>query len=146
MNPMTMIEFDVIPTAPNLPMGLVVQLNNTVIWQKEAVTEQCHVVVPVDDAIEGQHTLQWIVSGKMQHYTVVDEHGTITQDSMLHIDNLKVDGIEFTQVLTTVATYTHDCNGNGPMQTDIMYQDLGCNGVGELQFRTPLYLWLLENM
>jgi hypothetical protein len=49
-------------------------------------------------------------------------------------------------MVTEVAAYHHDTNGSTGAVTDSFYGTMGCNGRVEMRFRTPIYLWLLENM
>lgn len=139
------IEFDVVPTDSNLPLALTVVLDGESVWQNNAVTETCKVSFTVDDA-EGKHVLRWHVSGKLPSYTKIDADGNIVSDSLLKIENFIIDDIDISNLIYVVATYTHDCNGTAEMKTYKMYEELGCNGVAELKFTTPLYLWLLESM
>jgi hypothetical protein len=140
------IEFDVVPTAPHSPLSLTVELDDKTVWQSTAVTETSHVRIEIDQSVEAEHSLRWILANKTHEHTVVDSEGNIVSDSMIQIQNLTMDDINLTAYLYTMATYTHDFNGTGQQQTDAMYADLGCNGVAELKFSTPVYLWLLEKL
>jgi hypothetical protein len=42
--------------------------------------------------------------------------------------------------------YTHNFNDTQPEIQDTFHGIAGCNGTISLQFNTPVYLWLLENM
>lgn len=142
----TTIEFDVTPTAPEWPLSLTVKMNDNVVWQQTQVTESCHVTVAIDDSVDAEHTLRWIIENKKPEHTKIDDSGVITQDSMIRIDNVIIDEIDITNYLHAMATYAHDYNGSSDPVVDKMYPDLGCNGIAELKFSTPVYLWLLENI
>jgi hypothetical protein len=42
--------------------------------------------------------------------------------------------------------YEHNANGTGPLVQDKFYGEMGCNGTVTLEFSSPTYLWLLEQM
>jgi hypothetical protein len=140
------LSFDVKPTDSNLPLTLAVELNEQIVWPAQAVCDQCTIKIAINDLIEQPHSLRWIVSQKAPHYTQIDTNGNIVSDSMLCIQNIMVDDIDISAAVYQTATYTHDFNGSGNLITDKMSTYLGCNGVAELKFRTPVYLWLLENL
>jgi hypothetical protein len=84
--------------------------------------------------------------GKLPEHTKVDEQGNIVQDAVLKIDGVKFDDIEIDQLLSEQAVYQHDFNGNGPQVQEKFYGAMGCCGRVTLQFESPVYLWLLENL
>lgn len=140
------IEFDVAPSAPQLPLTFSVELDGQQVWHSNALTEAARITIPVADTDGEQHSLKWIVSNKTPQHTKLDANGNIVEDSVVRVHNLQIDGIDMSEYLYTFATYTHDCNGTTEQRVEPMYQDLGCNGVAELAFSTPIYLWLLEKM
>lgn len=86
------------------------------------------------------------MSGKTPKQTVIDHQGNIVSDVLLQITNIEVDGIDISTVFAEKSTYTHDFNGSGDTVVDRFYGSMGCNGSVKLDFSTPFYLWLLENM
>jgi hypothetical protein len=90
--------------------------------------------------------LKFVMKNKTQDHTKVDQSGAIVSDARLIIKDFAFDEIKLGHMFTELAMYTHDFNGTGKMHTDAMYTDLGCNGVAELKFSTPVYLWLLEKL
>jgi hypothetical protein len=141
-----LIEFDVNPTSPEFPLSLKVELDGQIVWENSSITEPHRVEIDVDDEKTEDHSLKWIVGDKKPEYTKIDQEGNIVSDSLLQIKNFHISKIELMDYLHSIATYTHDFNGSKEKQTGPMYPDLGCNGVAELKFSTPLYLWLLENL
>jgi hypothetical protein len=146
MEDKVVIEFDIVPSRPEAPLGFETKLDGKVVWSTAALTESQHVIVEVDDSQEGEHQLSWVLKGKLPEHTTVDEQGNIVKDSTVALKNVHVDGIDITPWLYRLAKYTHDCNGTSDTVTDPVYEDLGCNGEAELKFSTPLYLWILEQM
>ena len=142
----TSIEFDVVPTAPHKPLSLTVRFDGEVKWQRTAITEICHVVLDFDDAVEANRCVQFEVANKVPEHTKVDSDGNILEDSLLSLRNIMLDGIDITNLVPNISTYTHDFNGTGSQQTDVVYGDLGCNGVATIEFSSPVYLWILANI
>ena len=140
------IKFDVAPTSVAHPLSFAVELDGSVIWQRDAVTESASITVPVPDVDDTQHSLKLFVGGKKPEYTRIDQDGNIISDSLLKITNLTIDDLDMSDHLRYFATYTHDCNGTTEQRTEPVYSELGCNGIVELKFSTPVYLWLLEQM
>ena len=86
------------------------------------------------------------MKNKTTEHTKIDEQGNIVSDACLTITNLAFDEIELKQIVVDKAVYTHDFNGTQPETQEKFYGAMGCNGTVSLQFSTPMYLWLLENM
>jgi hypothetical protein len=138
------ITFDVRSTSVNKPLGLEVKLNDTVVYVNESfiVAESIQVEIPNDAA---EHSLKIILKNKTSEHTVLDTSGAIVQDASLVVENIKFDDIVVGHDILQLATYTHDCNGTDTLKEHKFYSEMGCNGTVELQFTTPIYLWLLEN-
>jgi hypothetical protein len=98
------------------------------------------------DEDEAEHELRFVMTGKTQEHTRVDEAGNITQDARLIIRNVAFDEIELKQVFVDHAIYTHNFNGTGTESQDKFYGEMGCNGTVSLKFTTPIYLWLLDSL
>ena len=98
------------------------------------------------DDDESMHSLRIILKNKSAEHTTVDESGKIIQDALLSIKNICFDDISIDQLFFKNAVYSHNFNDTGPDTEDQFYGDLGCNGEVELEFSTPIYLWLLEHM
>ena len=139
-------QCDLSTTDPTIPLGFEVLLNNKSVFKLEHVTESCRVSVDIDDEDGATQKLQFVMSGKTEEHTKVDDDGTITSDAMLSIGNVVIDDIDINQLLTEIAKYTHDFNGTQPEITDEFYGNMGCNGTVAFEFTTPFYMWLLENM
>jgi hypothetical protein len=71
--------------------------------------------------------------------------GEIVLDARLAIKDIEFDQIALNHIFTELSVYTHDFNGTGPQTSDKFYGEIGCNGIVELKFTTPVYIWLLEN-
>lgn len=132
-------------TNPSATLGVEVWLDNNQIYNNEHVTEESKISYDVPDD-EGEHVFKIILKNKKPTDTKIDADGNIIEDSRITVTDLEFDDIALGQILYNQSVYTHDCNGTSETINDKFYGDLGCNGVVILNFTTPIYLWLLENM
>jgi hypothetical protein len=133
------------PTDTSIPMGFEVLLDGVSMFKTDHVTGPCQVTFDINDD-EATHKLQFVMTGKTQEHTVVNEHGEITSDSLLKVSNILIDDIVLDQFLNKLVEYNHDFNGSKDTTTDKFFGIMGCNGTATFEFTTPFYLWLLENM
>lgn len=130
---------------PDCKLGLEIWLDDQRIyqnvWVKQAETVSYEFV---DD--EGQHCLRWVMSGKTNDHTKLDESGAIVKDALLSVWDVEFDEIKLGHTFNELATYQHNFNGNGADVTEPFNNSMGCNGTVSFEFSTPFYLWLLENM
>lgn len=103
------------------------------------------VEIEIDD-VESAHYLEITLSGKQPHHTVLDDHGSIVKDQVVLIKNITFDSVPLGHVFTQKSLYKHNRNGTVPEITEQFFGEMGCNGTIRLDFTTPVYLWLLENM
>jgi|688.fasta_scaffold58531_5 hypothetical protein len=71
---------------------------------------------------------------------------TQMSDKSITIENLAFDEIALGHLVTELATYTHNFNGSQDTIQDQFYGSMGCNGIVRIEFSSPVYLWMLENM
>ena len=106
---------------------------------------------------EGKHTLSIAYTNKDHRADVVlDDTGSVVKSKFLVVKNISVDDIELTHDLMynlSSFTVTEDWYVEQHSKDSKSYplvrkneMNLSWNGVWELPFETPLYLWLLENM
>jgi len=138
------LSFSVAATGADL--ALRVTLDDKIIYHSEPGTEPTVITHEFDDGQEGPHVLVFEMTGKLPSHTVLDAHGTITQDRCIMITDLAFDDIQLGHMFTAVARYSHDHNGTTEPITEAFYGVMGCNGRVTVEFSTPIYLWLLENM
>ena len=144
MTDLARLCFDVSATGPDL--RLQVRLDDSVIWDGYPLQNIETVTYDFDDSIEQEHVLEFHMRGKQPAHTVLTEDKTILQDRCIQINRLSFDEIELGHLFTEVTEYHHDHNGTTDPVTEKFYGVMGCNGRAEMRFRTPIYLWLLENM
>jgi len=129
----------------SIPLGFEVLLDGNSMFKTDHVTGPCQIKFDISDE-DSAHKLEFVMYGKTQEHTVVNEHGEITSDTLLKIFNFEIDDILIDQLLHNKIEYVHDFNGSQNTTTDKFYGTMGCNGTAKFEFTTPFYLWLLENM
>ena len=127
------------------PLGVEIWLDNERIyhnaWIKEAV--QFEHAISDDDS---NRELRWILTGKTDAHTKINENNEIVKDALITISNIEIDDIDISTMAQVHAVYSHNFNGHKDTVQDRFYGVMGCNGTVSFKFITPFYLWLLENM
>ena len=144
MNNIT-LEFDIDTTNADVPLGVKVSLDGVVLHDNSHVTGAYHFSHEFSDD-DGDHELSIEMYGKLPQHTKISESGEIVEDSILLINNIKVDSIDLDQLANQLFEYHHDFNGTQSPTVDKFYNAMGCNGQAVLKFRSPIYLLLLEIM
>jgi len=140
------ITFDLDSSDYNAQLGFDVLLNDNIVFTTEHVTELTTITIDVNDDVDTNHELKFVLKNKTQDHTKVDEQGNILSDAMLSISNIAFDEIKLGHMFIEQTVYHHDMNGSQDLFEDKFYGSMGCNGYVSLKFATPIYLWLLENM
>jgi hypothetical protein len=93
--------------------------------------------------------------GKNKKQTVVDHNGKIIKDQLLHIKSIEIDEIDI-GALVYEAVYTPQypepwatqqrLAGNTLPESFKNVTTIGHNGTWQLNFASPFYMWLLENL
>lgn len=139
------LKFDIGTTNADAALGVRVLVDGAAIYDNSHVTQPYHFSHEVSDE-DGEHELTIELYGKQPEHTVVDDAGNITQDALITVSNIQLDGIDIEQQAHDIVEYHHDFNGSQAPIVDKFYGAMGCNGQLKLKFTTPIYLWLLENM
>jgi hypothetical protein len=142
----TPITFDLDSSDYNAQLGFDVLLNDNVVFTTEHVTELTTVTIEVNDDVDAEHELKFVLKNKTQDHTKVDEQGNILSDAMLSISNIAFDEVKLGHMFIEQTVYHHDMNGSQDLTEFQFYGSMGCNGYVSLKFATPIFLWLLENM
>lgn len=146
MNESFNISFEIIPSDATAPLGLEVWINDQKLFDNENITQTVFFKHNIELPDDQDHEFRLCLKNKKEEHTIVDDSGQIIKDSLLKIENLCFDDLLLGQILENNAVYEHDFNGTAPAIKTKFYQDLGCNGTVIMKFRTPIYLWMLENM
>ena len=139
------VKFDLTSSDYAAALGFDVLLDDKVLLSIEHVKEATPVSVEIDDD-EGKHEFKFVMKNKTQEHPVVDENSNIIKDAMLSIANVTFDEIKLGHMFVEQSVYHHSFNGSQAPVEDKFFGDMGCNGYVSLQFTTPIYLWLLENI
>ena len=139
------VSFDLTSSDYAAAVGFELLLDDVVLLSIDHVTEPMPVSLEILDD-EAEHELKFVMKNKTPEHTVVDDNGNITKDAVLSVANVAFDDIELGHVFVDRAVYHHNFNGSQDAIEDKFFGPMGCNGHVSLQFTTPIYLWLLENM
>jgi len=77
---------------------------------------------------------------------VIDDQGNIIKDVVVEIVDISFDDVELGQIFYDKTFYYHDLNGTKDPVEDRFFGTMGCNGKVRLDFSSPVFIWLLENM
>jgi len=127
-------------------LGAEIWSDQTLVLDVPHITADVQFSYEIDDNDNCKHSLKIVLKNKLPVHTQIDSQGNILQDARLTVQNIAFDEIELGQVFIDKAVYTHNFNGTQDEVQDRFYGEMGCNGTVQLDFTTPIYLWLLENM
>lgn len=141
------VEFscNIASTAPHVPLGLEIWIDNQKLFDCNHVQASHEITATLCDD-EAEHELRLVLKNKMPAHTLVDANDTIVSDALVSVRDIAFDGILLNQLMTELAEYHHNFNGDATLCVDKFYGDMGCNGTVHLKFTTPIYLWLLTHM
>jgi hypothetical protein len=139
------LSLEIDTTNAAVPLGVEVWINHTLLLDVDHV-DHVHPIIHVMEDAEQQHELRVVLKNKLPEHTTIDQQQNIVSDARLVIRNVTFDQIRLDQILVDQAIYSHDHNGSGVIVQEKFYGEMGCNGTVSLQFTTPMYVWLLQNM
>jgi hypothetical protein len=143
---MATFKFDINPTNTDLPLGVEFWIDNTCVFDSNAVTQSHTVTHEFDDEVDGDHEFRWVVKNKQPSHTQLDDSGNIVSDSTVIVSDFVLEDIDISQIVHDRAVYHHDFNGTADPINDLFFGAMGCNGTIVLKFTTPIYVWPLEVM
>lgn len=141
----TQISLDLSNKSQHTDLGIELWLDQCKFFDHVIGTGSHHVVHEFEEQ-DGPHALHIVLKNKLAAHTQIDDQGHIISDAVINVNNIKIDGIDITQIVYQLSQYIHDTNGKNTMAVHQFYGDLGCNGKVELNFTAPVYLWMLENI
>lgn len=133
-------------TDPTKSLNFEILLDNVRIFYSAHVNLPAEFSYEINDEIETDHVLEFVMTSKTSDHTKVDDQGNIVSDAMISVKSIEFDEIDIFKTFIENSEYTHDFNGSQSQITEKFYGDMGCNGCVSFKFTTPFYLWLLENM
>jgi hypothetical protein len=96
---------------------------------------------------EGQNFLKIRLNNKESSDTVVDQE-KIVNDMLLNIEDITIDGLSLGNLIRNSSYYPDHPQLYQGKTVDSLEGcvNLGWNGAYVLEFRSPFYMWLLENL
>lgn len=124
---------------------LEVFVNQKLISQTTSTTEEFITEINLPET-PATHVVEICMSGKNETHTVVDDHGNILSDIAFVVETLKIQDIDMKPVFCQGRKcYFHTGNNpTGDLIQDEMYDYIGWNGKVQLEFFTPIYLWMSD--
>ena len=133
------------PSDTECTLGFEIWLDDEQIYQSNWLKETVDFEYDIPDT-DGGRELRWVLTGKTDAHTKINENNEIIKDALVNISNIEIDGIDVNEISYAHSVYSHNFNGHKDTVQERFYGTMGCNGAVSLKFTTPFYLWLLENM
>jgi hypothetical protein len=143
---MEMCKLTLEVTTPGSHIGLQIRIDSHIIFDSHDTLDHHVIEHEFVDSVDAPHVLEIEMMGKLPRDTKIDSQGKILSDRAITIENIAFDEIALGQLVTDLATYTHNFNGSQDTIQDQFYGSMGCNGIVRIEFSSPVYLWMLENM
>ena len=89
-----------------------------------------------------KHSIELAMHGKTVKGTQVDDKGNIVKDTLVKVEKLEIDEVEMTKQILKFPYEPSDKDIPTLSNTDT----IGVNGRWTINFASPFYLWLLENL
>lgn len=99
-----------------------------------------------DDDTEQPHEIVIEMRGKNESHTKLNSQGEIVEDVIVKLSNILLEDFDIEPLLWDKPVYTHSYNGTQPQADHKFYGPMGCNGTVKIQFSSPSYIWLLEQL
>lgn len=146
MNNSVCIQLDIDTTDSTAALGFELWLDSVLVVDIDHVQGPQNIQHLINDD-DGEHELKFVLKNKTAEHTKIDQAGNIVQDARLIVNNVKIDDIELGHnCFTKLAKYHHSYNTDAEPVVDTFYTEMGCNGHVVLNFSSPVYLWLLDNI
>ena len=139
------LSFVVNTTDPDAAVGFEAWLDTEKFFDSDHIRGPITVTHEIEDD-DGEHQLTWVLKNKTNEHTRVSDTGEIVKDVLISLGEITVDDINIDSIVQNLSQYYHNFNGSADETQDEFYGNLGCNGRLVLEFKTPFYLWLLDNM
>jgi len=121
----------------------VIEINNRVEYN-EVIAKPTNAVVELNDAADKTHIVRIHLRNKCADDTEVDKAGNIVNDVLLHINDIKLNGISINTKMYHNPIYVHNKNRDIDRITDQYVGVMGFNGYIELLITSPAAMWIAE--
>ena len=142
------VKFTLEPVWFNNAPNIKVAINNNILLDTQ-LEEKLDFKQTVELSEDDSHQLTFTLYDKTDNDTVISEDGVIEKDTLIKISTLELEDIDLTSMLSLNKEsfyYEHDTNGSAQLEKHTLYDTLGCNGTATINFTTPFYVWILENL
>lgn len=140
----SVLIFSLKATGPGLTVTA--RIDDQEIYHGEPGEQATLVKGEFDDSIEIERSLTISLTGKLPEHTEISASGEIIRDRVVKISDICFDSVALGHVMTEKSIYTHNRNDTSEKIEEKFYGTMGCNGTVRLEFSSPVYIWLLENM
>lgn len=110
---------------------------------KQHITDSTTLSQQIELTPGTNHQLAIELRHKLPEHTVIDDQGKIIEDSVLLIESFSIEDVEITEQLSTNEKQFYYEHSGGRHQ---LYNTLGVNGKAIINFSSPIYIWMLENI
>lgn len=126
--------------------GARVYINDQLIFDDEAVIDPVKINWS-GNISDGKNKLVIEMFGKIVTDTLTDIHGERIEDVILNIDSIKFNDVDLRNVPWEESVYYPDKTNDEQAPNEVRNcTNLGWNGRWELEFDSPVFMWLLEKL
>lgn len=142
------LDFEITNWKDDQFLDVKVLVNDVIIYENNQTQGSIEVRAEDIEIFEdANHTLKVIVAGMKMDYTKIDIDGEIVDDVLLKIKNVYLDEIPLDNLVYEKCEYLPEYPAGVAGERVLpRVEHLGWNGTWRLEFTSPVYLWLLENM
>lgn len=127
-------------------LKLTARLNGQVFFEQILTDKEIQIKTEFPDVDDEKYLLEIEMSGKLEDHTIIDENNNIMQDRLVEIKEFTLDDLDLQRLFEDTTVYRHSFNGTQEPVLDKFFGSMGCNGVLNFEFTSPVYLWILKNM
>ena len=138
----------ILVNTPKLPLNLVVLLDDNTIFETKTDRPEYKISHNVC-SVKAEHSLKFVMSKKTDNHTIYNNNNEIISTAQISIRDISFNDTIISDLFsldTNLMTYTHNNNGYTSKIVESINSTMGCNGVAELKFSTPIHLWILDHM
>lgn len=109
--------------------------------------EESRVIEFTRDVTDGMHKIKVQYLDKETPDTRIDNDGNIIADHLVNIERLEIDEIDLGHMTYNKSEFLpdRDCRPDLPERITEMV-NLGYNGIWQMEFESPTYIWFLDNL
>lgn len=125
------------------PLQIVTKINDRIINLDVSGQENVTVDKKITTSYNEEQIIKLEISNKNESNTQIDDKGTILNDTLIHIESLRLNDIEMMPLINH-NDFQFFYIDNQKDQVLHKLVEIGHNGTWEFHFKTPIYDWMLE--